>query len=272
MIIIKIGGGEAINLESIVADLAGLDEQYILIHGANAARDALLRGLGREKTVITSVSGYQSVFSDEEAIDNLMMAYAGLKNKRIVELCQRYGINAVGLSGIDGRVVQGQRNKGIRVKEGEKLRILRDFSGKPKSINSELLKLLLENGYVPVLCVPIVDEDGYAINSENDDIVGVLQKALGAEKVIQLIEAPGFLDNKDDPASLVKTISPSEIAQREEQVQGRMKRKMLALKNLFEHGAGTVYISDGRIDRPIAQALSGAGTVIRAFTKSNHTK
>ena len=80
------------------------------------------------------------------------------KNKRIVELCRRHGINAIGLSGIDGGLIRGRRNKGIRVKENGKLKIIRDFSGKPKEVNKKLLSLLLENDYVPVVCVPIVDE------------------------------------------------------------------------------------------------------------------
>ena len=57
----------------------------------------------------------------------------------------------------------------------------------------------MDNGYVPVLTIPIIDENGHAINSENDDIVNVLQQALAAERIVQLIEAPGFLDDKDDP-------------------------------------------------------------------------
>ena len=150
----------------------------------------------------------------------------------------------------------------VRVKEGEKVRIVRDFSGKPKSVNGELLRMLLDNGYTPVLSVPIIDENGFAINSENDDIVNILQRELHAEKIVQLIEAPGFLDDKDDPAYLVAEISQQELAAREEQVEGRMKRKMLALKKLFEDGAATVLISDGRVEHPLQDALEGKGTRI----------
>jgi len=262
MLIIKIGGGAGINLKGIITDLAEITEPYIIIHGANAVRDKLAEELNQPKKVITSVSGYSSVFSDETALDIMMMAYAGLKNKRIVELCQQNGINAVGLSGLDGKLIQGERNKGIRVKEGGKLKIVRDFSGKPRSINTSLLKLLLNNGYTPVLSVPIIDENNTAINTENDDIVTVLQEAIQADKIIQLIEAPGFLDKKDDPDSLILKISQFELQQREAQVEGRMKRKMLALRKLFETGAHRVIISDGRVEHPIKDALAGKGTVI----------
>lgn len=262
MIIIKIGGGKDINAEGIIKDLSKLDEKFIIIHGANYVRDELISKLGNSKKIITSVSGYDSVFSDETAIDTMMMAYAGLRNKRIVEMCQQNGINAVGLSGLDGKVIRGKRNQGIRIREDGKVKIVRDFSGKPKEINVELLKLLMNNGYTPVLCVPIIDENNFAVNSENDDIVNVLQSALRADKIIQLIEAPGFLDDKNDPDSLIKKITKSELLEKEEKSEGRMKRKMHALTKLFEEGAAEVYISDGRSEHPLEDALAGKGTRI----------
>ncbi len=211
MLIIKIGGGKNINLNGIISDLVNLKEKFIIVHGANALRDELAVSLNKEKKIITSASGYSSVFTDEDSLDIMMMAYAGLKNKRIVEMCQQAGINAVGLSGIDGKVIQGKRNSGIRIKENGKLKIVRDFSGKPKSINTHLINLLLDNGYIPILSVPIIDENNFAINSENDDIVAILKNDLNADKIIQLIEAPGFLDNHKDPNSLVKNISKAEL-------------------------------------------------------------
>jgi acetylglutamate/LysW-gamma-L-alpha-aminoadipate kinase len=217
----------------------------MVVHGANALRDKLAEALGQTKQVITSVKGYSSVYSDDKMIDLMMMSYAGVRNKRIVELCHRHGINAVGLSGLDGKAVQGVRNKGIRVYQDGKQKIVRDFSGKPESVNKALLDLLLEHGYVPVLTVPIVDEDNNAINTENDDVVRVLQHAVRAGTVINLIEAPGFLSDKDD-----------------EEVEGRMRRKMLAVRKLFEAGATRVIIADGRAEHPVDDALSGKGTVI----------
>jgi acetylglutamate/LysW-gamma-L-alpha-aminoadipate kinase len=263
MIIVKIGGGSQINIAGIIEDLAAIDEPYVIVHGANALRDKLAEDLGQPKQVLTSVQGYTSVFSDEKLLDVMMMAYAGLRNKRIVEQCQRQGINAVGLTGLDGRTVQGTRNKGIRVYQNKKLKIVRDFSGRPGRVNAALLHLLLDNGYVPVLTVPIIDEQNTAINTENDDVVRVLQQALEADTVINLIEAPGFLADKDDPATLIKTISASELEAREQQVEGRMKRKMLAIRKLFEQGATKVIISDGRSEHPVKDALAARGTVIQ---------
>ena len=262
MIIIKIGGGAGINLQGIIQDLSQVKEKFIIVHGANALRDKLAEELGQPKQVVTSVSGYSSVYSDENLIDQMMMAYAGVRNKRIVELCHQHGINAVGLCGLDGRCIQGIRNKGIRVYQDGKLKILRDYSGKPETINQGLLDLLLDHGYVPVLTVPIIDEQNFAINTENDDVVRILQKTLRAHTIINLIEAPGFLQDKNDETSLIHHIPAAELESREQQVEGRMKRKMLAVRKLFEHGASRVIIADGRKEHPVADALSGIGTII----------
>ncbi|MEJ5350545.1 MAG: [LysW]-aminoadipate kinase [Melioribacteraceae bacterium] len=262
MYLIKIGGGKEINLKGIISDLSTIKEKFIIVHGANALRDELAQKLNYQKKVVTSLSGYDSVLSNEETIDLMMMAYAGLKNKRIVELCQQHGINAVGLSGLDGKVIVGKRNSGIKVREGGKTLLLRDFSGKPKSVNKHLLNLLLDNGYTPVLSVPLIDENNFAINSENDDIISLLQSEFNAEKIISLIEAPGFLLDKNDESSLLSKISKEELEAMEQKVEGRMKRKILALRKLFESGNTTVIISDGRTEHPVIDALNGKGTII----------
>jgi len=262
MLILKIGGGRKMNLSGIAGDLASLSGPWIVVHGANAWRDELASALGREKTVITSASGYSSVFSDEPAVELLMMAYAGLQNKRLVAAFQQHGINAVGLSGMDGRVVQGKRNGGIRVKDGERIRVVRDLSGKPETVNTELLNLLLEKGYTPVLTMPLIDEQGVAINSENDDVVALLHQAYRASVIVQLVEAPGFLRDPGDPASVIPWLHPAELAGWEEQSRGRIKRKLHALGRLFQHGSPTVIIADGRREHPVRDALAGQGTLI----------
>ena len=262
MLLIKIGGGASINLEGITEDLVGIGKPFVVIHGANALRDELGERLGIRKQVLTSVSGYDSVYSDAEAVDLIFMAYAGLRNKRIVELFQRRGVNAIGLTGLDGALVRGRRNPGIRVRQGGKTLIRRDLSGKPAGVNAELLRQLLDHGLAPVLTIPILDERGFAINSENDDILVALNEGLRAERVIQLIEAPGFLEAPDDPGSLVPRMSRAEVGQREAAVSGRMKRKMLALKRLVAAGGTRVVIADGRVAHPVRDALADRGTVI----------
>jgi acetylglutamate/LysW-gamma-L-alpha-aminoadipate kinase len=262
MLIIKIGGGASINLAGIVDGLSEVHEPCIIVHGANALRDGLAEKLQSPKQVVTSVSGYDSVLSDETAIDMILMSYAGLRNKRIVELCQQRAINAVGLTGIDGRLVQGARNRGMRVREGGKTLIKRDFSGKPKAVNVTLLRLLLDNGFVPVLTIPICDEQGYAINSENDDIVTCLHTELQADRIIQFIEAPGFLADPGDERSALSHLTRSDVENQEQQASGRIKRKLLAMKRLLDAGPARIVIADGRVESPLRDALHGAGTQI----------
>ena len=266
MILIKIGGGSTLNLEYIISDLANYlqssKEQCIIVHGANAYRDELAKKLNYEKITLTSVSGYSSVYSDEEAINIQMMAYAGYKNKRIVELCQKNGLNAIGMTGLDGKIIQGKRNQGIRVKEGEKLKIKRDFSGKPQTVNTDLVNLLTGNGYLPVLTVPIIDENNFAINSENDDIIALLHNTFKAKEIFQFIEAPGLLRDFNDKQSIIKKLSKLELDSMEEKSEGRIKRKLLALKRLLEYGKTRVYITDGRIEQPVSSAIAGNCTIL----------
>lgn len=263
MLVVKIGGGD-LDLDRVAEDLAALDRPFVLIHGANKLRDELAHALGRPPKVVESISGYTSVLSDDDAIDVLMAAYAGVRNKRLVEALRRAGIDAVGLTGLDGGLVQGERNKGIRVKQDGRKLLLRDNSGKPRSVNGPLLRELLERGHAPVLTVPIAGEDGSALNTENDEVLALLSAELDATDVVSLIEALGLLTDKDDPDSLVRHVEASELESWEERVEGRMRRKIRALRSLFDRAGNPgprVRLSDGRTARPVSEALAGGGTL-----------
>ena len=262
MLLIKIGGGAAINLAGVARDIKALEDQIVIVHGANALRDSVAERLGVEKRILTSVSGVTSVYSDTEMVDVMLMAYAGLRNKRLVEMLQQSGVNAIGLTGLDGAMVRGMRNKGIRVQEGRKKRIIRDLSGKAVAVNRKLLGLLLENDYVPVITVPVIDERNVAINSENDDIVTLLAHALRPSWVIQLIEAPGLLEDPDDPSTVVDHVVPHQVTRWEDQISSRMMRKMKSICRMVRPGVTKVLIADGRTETPISDALAGKGTVI----------
>lgn len=256
-VIVKIGGGGDINSAGIARDLANLDESVIVVLGANAERDRLARKLDMPTKTLHSVSGYESVYSDDNAIDVIMMSYAGLVRMRFVEACQKLGINAIGLSGLDGRLIEGRRNRGIRVREQGKTLLKRDLSGKPEQINTQLLTQLLADGFTPVVSIPIADENGVAINADNDNIVTVLHGQMQAKRIYQFIAAPGLLADRNDPLSLIRKLDSKELRARESKVSGRMKRKLLALQKLFEQGPTEVIIADGRVDSPITTAEYG---------------
>jgi [amino group carrier protein]-L-2-aminoadipate 6-kinase len=263
MIIIKIGGGKSINLHGIIEDCQSLKEKFIIIHGANALRDEVIKKLGISKSIVTSLSGYDSVLTDASMIDGMMMCYAGVRNKRIVELCHQHGINAVGLTGLDGSMFRGKRNKGIRTQENGKIILKHDLSGKPQECNTMLLRLLLEHDYTPVLTVPILDEYNMAINTENDDIVRILHNSIEANTIIQFIEAPGLLLNVDDKNSIVGSLIKEQLLHHEENTTGRMKRKLMALRKLYTYSSPHVIIADGRSDHPLDDAMGGKGTHIQ---------
>jgi acetylglutamate/LysW-gamma-L-alpha-aminoadipate kinase len=262
MILMKVGGGAEVNLEGIAADLAALGEPAVVVHGANAARDDLAERLGAAKRTVTSESGVESVLTDDEALDVLTMAYAGLVNKRFVALCQRHGVNAIGLTGLDGALVRGRRNRGIRVAENGRRRLLHDHSGKPVSVNTDLLRLLLDSGYTPLLTVPILDEENRAINTENDDVVALLAQSLKPDVVVQLIEAPGILDDTASPRRVLATLRRDEIAKREAGSSGRFRRKLMALGRMLDSGCRRVVVGDGRVPHPLRAALACEGTVL----------
>lgn len=263
MLLLKIGGGESINLTGIARDLAILKEKAVVVHGANGLRDQLGSKLGWKKKVITSLSGVESIYSDKITMDLIMMAYAGLRNKRIVEVFLRHGIKAVGLSGIDGALITGRRNRGIKVKEKNgRIRILRDLSGKPSGLNIELLSLLLGKGYTPVITIPILDEKSTAINSDNDEVIRLLHAGFPSAKVIFLIEAPGLLLQEEAPSSFIPHLSLKELEELKKKTKGRIKRKLIAIEKIARKG-GKVIIADGRKEQPVLEALNGKGTIIK---------
>ncbi|OLS21925.1 MAG: Acetylglutamate/acetylaminoadipate kinase [Candidatus Heimdallarchaeota archaeon LC_2] len=255
MRVIKIGGGASLDIGAIADDIAELKEKVVVVHGANYYRDQLLNVLGIQKEILTSVKGFSSVNSTPEILDSMMMTYSGLRNKRIVEIFQQKGINAIGLTGIDGGLIRGIRNKGIRVIENGKKKLKRDLSGKAKSINIDLLNLLLHNGYTPILTMPILDENSFAINSENDDVVSLIVKNLQPTLIHMLIEEKGYLNNNNG-----KKIDLIKLDKLEDLILsqgGRMKRKLNAIKQMLFYCDTTIIISDGRIKNPIFNAQQG---------------
>ena len=140
---------------------------------------------------------------------------------------------------------------------------MHDLSGKPVEVNSALIQLLLANGYTPVITVPILDENGYAVSTENDSVVALLQSRLMAKRVIQLMEAPGLLRDPEDPGSLVTSISFADLAQLEKEAEGRFRRKLMALATMAETGCRLILMADGRAEHPLPLALAGGGTTIQ---------
>ena len=271
MLVVKVGGSLGIDYDSVCRDLASLihsGRRAILVHGGSAETNALSERLGKPPRMVTSVSGYESRYTDRETLTIFEMVYCGKMNKGIVERFQKLGVNAVGLSGLDGRIWQGRRKSTITIVENGKRRVLRDdYTGRIESVNLDLLNLLLDHGYTPVLTPPAVSREGEAINVDGDRAVAVLGAALGVDKLIILSNIPGLLRNLEDETSLIREVPVEEADSFMEFARGRMKKKLLGAVEAVQQGVREVIFGDARLPDPVSRALSGKGTVIRRRTK-----
>jgi acetylglutamate/LysW-gamma-L-alpha-aminoadipate kinase len=264
MILVKAGGGAGLNWDGIAADVAALRPEtgIVLVHGANAIRAGLAARLGVPIKTVVSPSGISSVFTDEEALDIFLMAYAGLANKKIVARLQREGVNAVGLTGVDGRLWEAKPKKDLYVVENGRTKLVRgNLTGRVEKANASLILLLLGEGYTPVVCAPAITAEGEIVNTDNDTAAVVLAAALGIEKMVYLFEAPGLLREADRPETLVPRVSRSEIQDCLPWAKGRMQKKVVAVQRALEAGVAEVAFGDGRTEHPVRDALDGKGTV-----------
>jgi acetylglutamate/LysW-gamma-L-alpha-aminoadipate kinase len=265
MLLIKAGGGKAIHWDGLSADIAELTptEKIMLVHGASVQRDELAARLSIPVKNVVSPSGVASVYTDKEALEVFLMAYAGLVNKQVVANLQRHGVNAVGLCGVDGRLWQARAKKEMLVREGGKTKLIRDnLTGRVEKVNTELLRLLLDHHYLPVVCAPAISEENEIVNTDNDTAAAVMAAQLGIKKMVYLFEAPGLLRDPDHEDSLISHIGRFEIESFLAFARGRMTKKILGVKKALEGGVEAVYFGDGRVEHPVKNALAGKGTVI----------
>lgn len=265
MLLIKAGGGKSINWASICRDIAFLylKERIVLIHGANQKRDEIAEKLNVPTKTVLSPSGVSSVYTDEAALDVFLMVYAGMVNKKIVAMLHQNGVNAVGVSGIDGRLWQAFHKKEILSKEGAKIKLLRNnLSGKVEKADPKLLTVLADNGFLPVLTPPALSFENKIVNTDSDWAMAVLAEAMNIKTMISLFEAPGLLKDPADEHSLIRKIKKQDIESILKFGQGRMKKKILGAQRAIEGGVQRIYWGDGRLENPLRNVLQRNGTVI----------
>lgn len=267
MLVIKIGGGAAIGeggFGNFATDLASMREPVVIVHGGNAEFSELSRQLGMPPRMVTSASGRVTRYTDAPTMDAMLMAYCGKVNKRLVATLRAAGINAIGLSAIDGGIGVGRRKPVLRGTEDGKTRIFRDdHAGTLQVVDDSLVRLLLENGYLPVLTPPALGEEGIPINVDGDKLALELATALGAHGLLFFSDTPGLLRDVRDEASLVSEIDAAQPEAALAAAGGRMLVKVEAALGAIERGVGRVVFADGRISQPITAALAGQGTTIR---------
>lgn len=269
MLIVKVGGAKGVDLDTVCADLAQLKADgvpWILVHGGSHETTVIAEKLGHPPRFVTSVSGYTSRYTDRETLEIFEMVYCGKTNKGIVERLQKLGVNAVGLSGIDGRLLEGKRKGALRIRQDGKTLVIRDdLSGKIDTVNTELLTLLTGAGYHPVICPPGISHDHHAINTDGDRAAARIAAALGADTLVILSDVPGLLASFPDESSLIPEIRLADVeAAAEKHAEGRMKIKLLGAAEAVKDGVGKVILADSRLETPIRAALAGGGTAIFA--------
>lgn len=267
MLVIKVGGSEGIDYTAVCDDIAQLvaqGERLILVHGGSHLTNEVASALGHPPQFITSPSGYTSRLTDRRTLEIFEMVYCGQMNKGLVEMLQQRGVNAVGLSGIDGRIWEGKRKKGVRAVENGRQRIVRNnLTGRVERVNVALLNSLLDGGFLPVLTPPAISTDGEAINVDGDRAAGATAVALHAHTLLILSNVPGVMRRFPDESTLIPHISPDEIDDVSERfAQGRMRIKLLGAKEALAGGVERVVLGDARGERPIMRGLDGEGTSI----------
>ena len=265
--VVKLGGTEGVDFSAICKDATCLLEQgkrLVFVHGGSAEANSLGEALGTPPKMITSPSGYTSRYTDRKTLEIFLMAVNGKVNSLLTEQLQMLGVNAFGLSGLDGRLMQATRKDAIQSIENGKRKIIRDdYTGKIKSVNRELLVLLLEAGCLPVIAPVAVSERGEALNVDADRAAAMVASALKAETLLLLTAVPGLMKSFPDESTLIRHLAQSQLSAAAEAAQGRMKKKVLGAEEALKGGVSRVIIADGRIENPISHALAGNGTVIQ---------
>ncbi|MGI8846811.1 MAG: [LysW]-aminoadipate kinase [Candidatus Dormibacteria bacterium] len=259
-LVVKLGGSVELS-DELAAELATRAGPLVLIHGGHRDLDELTGRLGHPARMVTSPRGETARYTDATTMDHFLMAYCGLRNKRIVERLRRAGADAVGFAALDGGTVIGRRRDHLRIQDGDRVRLLRDnFTGSINHVDPRLLHLLIADGRLPVLTPPALSEDGHAINVDGDRLAAEVAVALGASKLLILMDAPGLLRSLDDPTSVVPRIDAGSIGRSRPLALGRAAVKLDAAERALAGGVARVILATGYGPAPLAAAEDGGGT------------
>lgn len=265
-LVVKLGGTEGVDFAAICQDVLALQRegwQMVLVHGGSAEANALGEALGHPPRFVTSPSGFTSRYTDRKTLEIFAAAVNGRVNTLLVEQLQALGINALGLCGLDGRLMVARRKDAIRIIENGRQKILRDdYTGTIETVNVGLLRLLLKEGYVPVVAPLALSPQGEALNVDADRAAAMIATALQAATLVLLTGVPGLLRAFPDESTLIPRLTLAEMERALGYAEGRMKKKILGAQEALRGGVGRVIIADGRVGQPLVKALQGAGTWI----------
>ncbi|MBQ3202664.1 MAG: acetylglutamate kinase [Clostridia bacterium] len=257
IVVIKYGGNAMINEElkqQVMEDIALLwliGVKVVLVHGGGPEINEVMQKFGKEAVFVDGLR-----VTDKETVDIVQMVLAGKVNKSLVTLLQKKGGHAVGLSGMDGGLIEA------KVKD-ERL----GYVGQIVKIRPQPITDLLEKNYIPVISTVASDHDGNSYNINGDTAAAYIAGALGAERLIMMTDIAGILRDKDDPDTLIPelTISQAKALYEEGVISGGMIPKVDCCIEAIHKGVKNVIIMDGRVPHSILMEIltdEGAGTMV----------
>ena len=256
MIVIKIGGSVVDGLhESAMPDLKDVTshDKVVIVHGGGKEVTSIAEKLGKEQKFVVSPGGIRSRYTDKETAEIYTMVMSGKINKEMVLMLQKNSISAIGLSGVDGAIIQAERKKKLVIidERGRKVAIDGGYTGKIKSVNSSLLHALTESGYLPVVSPVALSEEFDMLNVDGDRAAAYVAGSLKADRVIFITDVNGLMmDNK-----LVTKLTVSEAKNMLPKIGFGMEKKVLACTEAVSMGVKEAIIASGQVNNPISSAL-----------------
>ena len=258
ILVIKYGGNAMINDElkaAVMGDIVLLSligVKVVLVHGGGPEISDMLTKIGKKSEFVDGLR-----VTDKETVDIVQMVLAGKVNKSLVTLLQSKGGHAVGLSGIDGGLIEA------KIKD-ERL----GFVGKITKVRPQPITDLLEKNYIPMISTVASDREGNVYNINGDTAAAFIAGALGAERLIMMTDIAGILRDKDDPSTLIPSITLDEAEHLYEEgvISGGMIPKVDCCIEAIQRGVKNVIIMDGRVPHSILMELltdEGAGTMVK---------
>ena len=256
-VVIKYGGNAMINeqlKQQVMEDIVLLwliGVKVVLVHGGGPEISDTMKKLGKQAVFLDGLR-----VTDKETVDIVQMVLAGKINKTLVNLIQMKGGHAVGISGIDGGIIEAKmKNEAL------------GYVGEITKVRTQPITDLLEKNYIPVVSTVASDRQGNTYNINGDTAAAFIAGALGAERLIMMTDIAGILMDKDDPSTLIGNITVSEARKLYENnvISGGMIPKVDCCIEALEHGVNNVVIMDGRIPHSILMELltdEGAGTMV----------
>jgi acetylglutamate kinase len=263
IVVVKYGGNAMINeerkmqvMEDIVL-LSLIGVKVVLVHGGGPEISDMLTKIGKKSEFVDGLR-----VTDKETVEIVQMVLAGKVNKTLVNLLEVNGGKAMGISGMDGHMIEAEM-------KDERL----GYVGKITKVNVEPIMDLLEKGYIPVVSTIGCDMQGNIYNINADTAASQIAGAIHAESLISMTDIAGILRDKDDPSTLIPMIDIWDAAKLygEGVISGGMIPKVECCIDAIRLGVKKVFILDGRIPHAILIEMltdEGAGTMVVADKKN----